>query len=345
MMAMLRLRYVHSFVDKTGRVRYYFRFSGKRWPLPGEPGTAEFTATYDALRQQYRQLRRSGSNVAFAPTTLGYVIERYTASDRFTKRAQSTQRIYRPLLDWIRKIGGLGLIADLRERHVRQIRKQFVTPSAADNVVMLIKMLWAFAKDELDMELGANPAAEVKNLHRQSWSHEPWPQAVIDKFMARKRRNAREALVLLLHTGQRVSDVAAMRWDQYDGRFIRLRQIKTGRPLEIPCTTPLKQMLDGMERKSAFILTTPRGDGYRANSLGKMVRAGEYTAHGLRANAAVILAEAECTMHQIAAITGHASMHEVLRYTRAAEQKKMALQAVDQAEAAFDKVANLRTKG
>jgi integrase len=75
------------------------------------------------------------------------------------------------------------------------------------------------------------------------------------------------------------------------------------------------------------------------------VKSGEYTAHGLRANAAVILAEAGCSMHQIAAITGHASVREVLRYTKGAEQKKMALQAIDQAGAAFDKVANLRTKG
>jgi integrase len=342
-MAILRLKYVHSFVDKTGRVRFYFRYHGKRWPLPGEPGTAVFTAAYDALRQQYVQAKRG--NIAFAPATLGNVIERYVASDKFTKRAPNTQRVYRPLLDRLKEIAGRGIVAELQERHVRYIRKQFLTPSAADNVVMLIRMLWAFAKDDLDIDLGANPAAEVKNLHQQTWSHEPWPQAVIDDFMAQAHPNARFGLMLLLHTGQRVSDVAAMRWEQYDGRWLKVRQIKTGRFLQIPCTAPLKEMLDALEHKSDFILTTRCGDGYRANSLGKMVRVGEHTAHGLRANAAVILAEAGCSLHQIAAITGHASMTEVLRYTRGAEQKKMALQAVDQAGAAFDKVANLRTKG
>ena len=48
-MATMRLRYVHSFVDRTGRVRYYFRYRGKRWSLPGEPGSAEFAARYDEL--------------------------------------------------------------------------------------------------------------------------------------------------------------------------------------------------------------------------------------------------------------------------------------------------------
>ena len=46
-MATMRLRYVHSFVDRTGRVRFYFRHRGKRWPVPGEPGSAEFAASYD----------------------------------------------------------------------------------------------------------------------------------------------------------------------------------------------------------------------------------------------------------------------------------------------------------
>ena len=50
-MAALRLRDVHSFIDKTGRVRFYFRYRGKRWALPGEPGTTEFMASYDDLRQ------------------------------------------------------------------------------------------------------------------------------------------------------------------------------------------------------------------------------------------------------------------------------------------------------
>jgi integrase len=345
-MAVLRLRYVHDFVDKkTGRPYYYFRYREKRWPLPGQPGTAEFTAAYDALLRQCVRAKRADSNIAFAPATLGHVIERYVASDKFTKRAPATQRVYRPLLDRLKEIAGSGLIADMRERHVRLIRKEFTTASAADNVVMLIRMLWQFAKDKLDMELGANPAAEVKDLHQQTSSYQPWPQETIDAFLARAHPNARYGLMLLLHTGQRVSDVAAMQWHQYDGRWVRVRQIKTGTFLQIPCTAPLREMLDALERKSDFILTTSHGSGYHPNSLGKIVKSGEYTAHGLRANAAVILAEAGCSMHQIAAITGHASVREVLRYTKGAEQKKMALQAIDQAGAAFDKVANLRTKG
>jgi len=41
--------------------------------------------------------------------------------------------------------------------------------------------------------------------------------------------------------------------------------------------------------------------------------------HGLRKAAARRLAEAGCTEHEIAAITGHASLREIARYTKAAD--------------------------
>ncbi len=51
--------------------------------------------------------------------------------------------------------------------------------------------------------------------------------------------------------------------------------------------------------------------------------------HGLRKAAARRLAEAGCSANEIQAITGHVSLEEVARYTRAAEQKKLARAAID----------------
>ncbi len=48
------------------------------------------------------------------------------------------------------------------------------------------------------------------------------------------------------------------------------------------------------------------------------------TAHGLRKARAHRLAEAGATPHEIAAVTGHATLAEVERYTRAAERAGMA---------------------
>src|SRR5262245_33108095 len=97
-MAMLRLRFVHSFVDRTGRVRFYFRYRGRQWPLPGGPGTAVFSEEYDALRRQHIT-PRAGSKVAFGPHTIGSVIEQYLGHKEFNLKASGTRKKYRRVLD------------------------------------------------------------------------------------------------------------------------------------------------------------------------------------------------------------------------------------------------------
>jgi integrase len=275
--ATLRLRYVHSFVDKTGRPRFYFRYRGKQWPLPGQPGAREFVERYDALLASVAITTARPAltaAVVFGPRTVGGVIEKYLASTEFTSTAPGTQRIYRTALDKLKEICGTALIVDLRERHIRQIRQRFTATSAADLAVMLLRMLWSFAKENLAMELGTNPAAEVRNLHRRSWQHEPWPDWVIEKFAAeaRPRPNAKLALHLLLYTGQRVSDVARMRWDDFDGDGIQVCQLKTATKLWIHCHSKLKAALaDTPRASSGFILTTRFGKGYTAFGLRQMI--------------------------------------------------------------------------
>ena len=84
-------------------------------------------------------------------------------------------------------------------------------------------------------------------------------------------------------------------------------------------------------------LATQHGDPYTARGFGNWftdaakasgLPAGR-TAHGLRKAAARRLAEAGCTTHQIAAITGHQTLKEVERYTRAVAQKTLAASAMD----------------
>ena len=56
--------------------------------------------------------------------------------------------------------------------------------------------------------------------------------------------------------------------------------------------------------------------------------------HGLRKAAARRLAEAGCSAKEIASITGHATLAEVSRYTKAAEQGRLAKAAMRRLERA-----------
>jgi site-specific recombinase XerD len=91
--------------------------------------------------------------------------------------------------------------------------------------------------------------------------------------------------------------------------------------------------------RSLTLLTTHSGKPFSAAGFGYWFRdrcneAGlrHCSAHGLRKAAARRLAEAGCTTHEIAAITGHTSLSEVQRYTKAADQKRLALAAMEKAK-------------
>lgn len=352
-MAMLRLRYVHAFVDRTGKVRHYLRYRGKRWPLSGEPGTPAFAAAYaDAKRQaetgKEDRAALIPANLIYGPKSLGRVIDQYIASTEFTRTAIRTRQRYLPILGQLKHCCGGALIGDLRERHIREIRKQFAFNSTADMAVMLLRMLWMFAKETMALDLGANPAGEIRKLHRHKEPFEPWPQELIDRFEvgARPQPTARLALLLLLYTGQRVSDAVRMQWRDYDGASIEVAQVKTGARLTIPCHSRLRAALDSMSRSDGYVLTTQYGQPYTAAGLSTLVQratakldAKQYTAHGLRCNAAVALAEAGCTVHEIMAVTGHKTYRLAMHYSQRAGQKTLARKAINRLE-----VANLRTK-
>ena len=56
----IRLKYVHAFRDRLGRMRYYFRQHGKRTALPGLPGSSEFMAAYATQLMEYQSKSRHG---------------------------------------------------------------------------------------------------------------------------------------------------------------------------------------------------------------------------------------------------------------------------------------------
>ena len=60
------------------------------------------------------------------------------------------------------------------------------------------------------------------------------------------------------------------------------------------------------------------------------------TSHGLRKGCARRLAEAGASVHQIASITGHTDLREIEVYTRKADKKRMAGQAMDLMADAFE---------
>lgn len=93
----------------------------------------------------------------------------------------------------------------------------------------------------------------------------------------------------------------------------------------------------GRKRVPAIIAGSRSNDTaiYVRAATSMVVGAGE-SRRGLSArhHAGNALAEADCTVQQIMAITGHKTWKEAIRYTQRREQRKLAQQAMDKLETA-----------
>jgi integrase len=183
-----------------------------------------------------------------------------------------------------------------------------------------------------------DPTREVKPMRIKSDGHHSWDDREIHRFEAHHAigSRARLAFALLLYTGQRRGDVCRMgRQHVRDGGILHVRQEKTGVELDIPIHPALAEIIGASPTGNLTFVTTRTGAAFSSNSFGEMFRTAcvaaslpHCSAHGLRKAAARRLAEAGATAHEIAAITGHASLREVQRYTKAADQKMLAQAAM-----------------
>ena len=117
---------------------------------------------------------------------------------------------------------------------------------------------------------------------------------------------------------------------------LHVKQEKTGAALAIPVHSNLQAIFDATPSEHLTFLVTSRGKPYGAVSFSMWFRvqcdaAGmpkECSAHGLRKAACRRLAEAGCSANEIAAISGHATLREVARYTKAVDHARMARNAM-----------------
>jgi integrase len=337
----VRLKYLHCFTDRHGKPHCYFRYRGQQWPLP-LPGTEGFATAHDALLKHIKaNPLLLGSNVEFMPGSLAWAIERFLASPLYNERAETTKRNYRRVFDQLRESYGTGLLRDLQPRHIRKINDIAAkSTTGADIAMSLISALWEFATEQLGLDdLGADPTHGVKRVHKVAREHEPWPPELIERFLGEARPSLRWAVRLALYTGQRRSDLVKMKWSQFDGEFIEVRQQKTGALLSIPCHRELRAELENTPRVADTILVGERGGPLTGDSLSVMVRkqlrdmgVDGYAIHGLRKNAAVALADAGCDAFEIAAITGHRTTAMVAHYAKRHDQRKRARSAMDKWE-------------
>jgi len=339
-MTNMQLRHVDCFTDRHGHKRFYFRRGhGPRIALPGLPGEPNFMAAYQsALGSERLAAKLNSKMLRGGPGSFDRLVTEYFVSPEFRRLGATTQINYRRVIERFvldEKIGH-RLVAEMRREHVsRIIAKRADTPGAANDLLKKIRILVHFAID--NGWRADDPTLRVKKFTASEFH--TWTDDEISVFEARWPRGSceRTAFALLLCTGQRRSDVVRMAWDDVDNGSIRFVQGKTGVKLSVQLHPDLSAALTSWPRRGERILVTTFGNPFTSNGFGnfmadKIALAGlpsRCVTHGLRKAAARRLAEAGCTANEIAAITGHKTLEEVSRYTKAADQVHLAQTAID----------------
>jgi len=229
----------------------------------------------------------------------------------------------------------------LTREHVQRIVNEKVsTPFAQHNLLKLLRAMFEWAVGEGRMP--DNPALGVKRVKVKTAGYKSWSEAEIAAFEATHAigTKARLALALILYTGQRRGDVVKMGAHHIHNGVLTIDQGKTEggeeAHLEIPVHPKLREIIDSTPTLGVktFLVTsfgkpfTPAGFGNWFRELCDQAGCHDISAHGGRKATARRLAEIGCSASQIASITGHASLAEVQRYTKAADRKRMAREAM-----------------
>jgi len=333
-MVQIRLPHIQRLRDRRGVVRHYYRRPGfPRVTLPGAPGSAEFLEAYQAAAESARQPQ----TVRFQPGSIGALIAAWYASPNWAQLQPQTQRVYRLLLDKFREAYGAGTVANLKTAHLVKILDKYADrPSQAARLLKLLRSVYRFALAR--GLVGSDPTVGIRLAPRKSAGFRPWTDADIETFEAHWPTGSRErlALYLLLFTGQRRSDVVRMGRQHVRVGVVTVVQQKTGTQLEIPVHPTLAAELELQPKTQLTFLMTAQGrpfsgpgfSNWFAESAAKAGLPKHSSPHGLRKAASRWLAEAGATAFEIAAITGHASLKEVERYTKSASQKRLAATAM-----------------
>jgi integrase len=337
-MTRIKLRYVQAFINKkSGLVFRYFRRPGyPRVRLPGLPGSSEFNAAYQAALAG-QPLRIGAGKVK--PGSVAATIAAYYESVEWRSTAIGTQAQRRSVLERFRAAHGDKPIAMLPQEFI-VVTLSSLPPFAARNWLKALRALLQFA---VARKLRADDPTQGIRLPRvKSDGIYTWTEDDIAAFETKHPigGKARLALSLLLYTAQRRGDVIKMGRQHVRDDALHVRQQKTGFALAIPIHPDLQTVLTVTPRDQLTFLVTNAGKPYTGTTFSDQFRkwcdeAGlpkECSAHGLRKAACRRLAEAGCSANEIASISGHASLREVERYTKAVDQARMARNAIARTE-------------
>jgi hypothetical protein len=173
-------RYVHGFVDRHGRPRFYFRRPGfKRAPLPGLPWSGQFMEAYEAALDETPRIEIGGRRTVAG--TVNAVVIGYFGSAAFQNLAPASRRQYRGIIERFRCEHGEKRIAKLERRNIMaMLDAKARTPVAARDFLRCLRLLIRYA---IDIGLrDSDPTLGIKTCKHKSDGFRTWSEDDITVF-------------------------------------------------------------------------------------------------------------------------------------------------------------------
>lgn len=331
-------------VDRYGKTRFYLRIKGrKKVRLDGMPWEPEFMDQYHRALDEDAPPERGPQ-----PETWEWVCRKYFA-EGMGQLGSRTRRVRRAILTRTfnepTKPGSGALFSDMpvtamSAKAIEVLRDRLIAvPAAANERVKAIRHVLAYALKE--RHVTTNAAKSVEYIRIQTDGFYTWTRDDVRQFIERHPLGTRAhlAMALMLYSGARRSDVVLLGKQHLRHGRLKFTPTKTrhttGKTLELPVLPELQRAIDAGPTGSMTFLVTDFGRPYTFNGFGNWFKrrcreAGlpQCSAHGLRKLGATLAAENGATDAQLQAIFGWASHKMPMKYRKAADQKRLADQAM-----------------
>lgn len=288
----------------------------------------EVTKTYPPYKPKTRPSGR----------TVGDLLKAWESSPRWSRLAPTTRALYVTYSKYLLTIQ-FAQVKNVQRSQLLDLRDAVINARGNGAGVAFARTAstafsWAVDRGWIEHSPATRLQKDIEKGHLPAWTEDEASLA-----LANLPEHLRRAVVLALYTGQRRGDLISMPWTAYDGAKIRVTQEKTKQPLIIPAPDELRAELDAwrVDSPTMTILSNKFGKPWRTGSnLSKQLQdwllridgfPKHRNIHGLRKLAATQLAQAGCTLHEIAAITGHQSLGMIQLYTRSLDQELAAEEA------------------
>jgi integrase len=331
--------YLHREKTRHGSFVWIVRRDhGRRIRLRAEFGTQEFWAEYrGALEGTSAQISKPQAK----PQTVGWALGRYRNSSAWTNDlAPATRRqrenIYRQV---VTSAGCEPLIA-IDQAAIREGReRRSAHPHSANNFLKAMRGFFAWCIEE--KLITENPTVGVKLLRgaNDEIGHHTWTEDEVRRFELAWPVGTRErlALDLMLYTGLSRGDVVRLGKQHVRDGVITLRTEKERGDgiVVLPMLPILAETVAASPTGDLTFIVTERGKSFSKESFGNWfrkacIRAGvPGRAHGLRKAGATRAADNGASERQLMALFNWSTSKMAVKYTRAANKKRLAADAAE----------------